>query len=147
MPGEKEHFEPLDEGNAMRRDGGLVRVLKGSYSDLKPEPPDNKWKFPDKYCLSVEKLAEGLGKKNWKYDQVNRDARRLIPDIKETDLDELPEELRPYEGNQFNDLGRAVENTETRIKNAKRMVQFGSSIHGEILSQELYESGWDWYSE
>jgi len=145
MPGEKEHFEPLDEGNAMRRNSGLVNILKGSYSNV--EPSDNKWRFPDKYHLSVEKLAEGLGRKNWKYDQINRDARRLNLDMKETDFDGLPEELRPYEGNQFNDLGRAVENAETRIKNSKRMVQFGSSVHGEILSQELYEAGWLWYSE
>ncbi|MBW2999307.1 hypothetical protein KY339_01425, partial [Candidatus Woesearchaeota archaeon] len=115
---------------------------KSAYSNI--EPYNKKWKFPKQDFFLLDKFVQGLESKNWIYAEVMRDARSPIPDIKEND----PSDLMPYEGDKLEDLERAIQNAEIRITSAKRVVHFGSVTHGEILSQELYEAGWDWsYSE
>jgi len=125
-----------------------TRAILKAYTDTETLSANG---FPDSTSFSVDRLVSGLERRGWKYDGVQRDARRPMTgyDTGFKPYTETIPELDGYTGDKMSDATRTAQNAEKRIKNVCSsnrfvLIMFGSGIHGAVLTQELYEAGWDW---
>lgn len=139
----------LCEDAEIRRNLCAAYAVLGAYSNT--ESSFEECRFPKPEFFSAERFVLELERRGWKYDRIQRDSRRTIHGNNTAfePYEEAIPELADYEDNKLSDVEKAVQNAEERIKsvcssNKLVHIMFGSPKHGKVLSQELYEAGWDW---
>lgn len=138
-------LDRLTQSAIDERNRQVGSAIKEAYSYRHGPASSNSFSRPD-YFSSYTFVSE-LEKHCWAYDGAARNARLPVQGmcLAEDDAESLNASLEPYDLNKQQDLFAVVQNAERRARRIPiRGVHFGSYSHAELLSQELYESGWNW---